>query len=221
VKRYSLELADAIDRQFDSISAAIRESLQSATWIPQAVKPPPPPPRRITPTVPRGYLAAAQDWVLRHQALTAAIVAFVGTGGFLIYRRRKRYGRKRRAKRASNGARREVVVIAGNPNEPITRSLALDLERRGFVVYIVVNTVEEEQLVRNEARADIHPLNIDIVDVSSLTRPVSPPCHSLTQRIISPCPPSRPSAASHLISFSRTTPSPAPPPTISPSPASS
>jgi len=173
VKRYSSELADAIDRQFDSVSAAIRESLQSATWIPQAVKPPPPPPRRIIPAVPKGYLAKAQDWVLRHQALTAAIVAFVGTGGFLIHRRRKRYGRKRRAKRAGNGARKEVVVIAGSPNEPITRSLALDLERRGFVVYIVVNTVEEEQLVRNEARADIHPLNIDIVDVSSFSRPVS------------------------------------------------
>ena len=62
------------------------------------------------------------------------------------------------------------MVVAGSPNEPITRSLALDLERRGFVVYIAVNTVEEEQLVRNEARADIHPLNLDIVDVSSMSR---------------------------------------------------
>ena len=69
------------------------------------------------------------------------------------------------------------MVIAGSPNEPITRSLALDLERRGFIVYIVVNTVEEEQLVRNEARADIHPLNIDIVDVSFATRTVSPSGH--------------------------------------------
>lgn len=165
VKRYSLELADAIDRQFDSISNTIRESLQSATWIPQSVKPPPPPPRRI---VPQGYLARAQDWVMNNQALTAAMIAFIGTGGFLIYRKRKHYGRRRRAKRASNGARKEVVVIAGSANEPITRSLAVDLERRGFIVYVVVNTIEEEQVVRNEGRADIHPLTLDIVDVRFL-----------------------------------------------------
>ncbi|MCJ1361356.1 hypothetical protein MMC16_000454 [Acarospora aff. strigata] len=164
VKKYSLDLADAIDRQFDLVSAAIRESLQSATWIPQSVKPPPPRSRRVVPPMPQGSLARAQDWVLKHQALTAAIIAFVGTGGFLIYRRRRLYSRKRRARRASNGARKEVVVIAGSPSEPITRSLALDLERRGFIVYIVVNTMEEEQLVRNETRADIHPLNLDILD---------------------------------------------------------
>lgn len=64
-----------------------------------------------------------------------------------------------------------MVVIAGSPNEPITRSLSLDLERRGFVVYVVVSTAEEEQLVRNESRVDIHPLNVDIIDVSSSIQP--------------------------------------------------
>jgi hypothetical protein len=42
----------------------------------------------------------------------------------------------------------------------------LDLERRGFIVYIVCNTIEEEVLVQNESRPDIKPLMIDIVDVS-------------------------------------------------------
>ncbi len=64
------------------------------------------------------------------------------------------------------------MVVAGSPSEPITRSISLDLERRGFIVYIVCNTIEEEVLVHNESRPDIKPLMIDIVDVS--LRPSSP-----------------------------------------------
>jgi hypothetical protein len=79
----------------------------------------------------------------------------------------KRYRKKRRAKKASNGARLEVVVLAGSPSEPITRSISLDLERRGFIVYIVCNTIEEEVIVvESMSRPDIKPLMIDIVDVN-------------------------------------------------------
>ena len=56
-------------------------------------------------------------------------------------------------------------MIVGPPTAPLTRSLALDLERRGFIVYIVVNAVEEEQLVHDESRVDIRPLLLDIGNV--------------------------------------------------------
>ncbi|KAI9813121.1 MAG: hypothetical protein M1827_004341 [Pycnora praestabilis] len=164
VKKYSLDIADSIDRHVESVASALRETIASSTWIPQAAKPTPPPPIRKLPPLPVGYYAHVQDWVLNNKAWTAAIVAFVGTGGFLIYRRSKSYGRKRRARRASNGARRDVVVVAGSPNEPITRSLSLDLERRGFIVYVVVSTIEEEQIIHSESRVDIRPLNVDIID---------------------------------------------------------
>ena len=77
-------------------------------------------------------------------------------------------GKSVERKKASNGARVEVVVVAGSPSEPNTRSISLDLERRGFIVYIVCNTVEEEVqvLAHNESRKDIKPLMIDITDVS-------------------------------------------------------
>jgi hypothetical protein len=81
-------------------------------------------------------------------------------------KKKSSYRKKRRAKRAVSGARTEVVVVAGSPSEPITRSISLDLERRGFIVYIVCNTIEEEVMVQNESRPDIKPLMIDIVDVS-------------------------------------------------------
>lgn len=58
------------------------------------------------------------------------------------------------------------TVIAGAAHEPITRSLSLDLERRGFIVYVIVNSFEEEQMVNNESRVDIRPLTLDITHVS-------------------------------------------------------
>ena len=58
-----------------------------------------------------------------------------------------------------------ATVIIGPPTAPLTRSLALDLERRGFIVYVVVNAVEDEQLVHNESRVDIRPLLLDIGNV--------------------------------------------------------
>lgn len=66
--------------------------------------------------------------------------------------------------RACNGARSEVIVLAGPPSSPIVRSLSLDLERRGFIVYIVCSTMDEEQQVLSEGKADVRPLHLDMVD---------------------------------------------------------
>lgn len=131
-------------------------------WLPEYARPPPPPPppHRVT----TAYMERLQDWVSQNRALTAALVAFFGTGSYMLWRQNRSHNRKRRARRASNGARREVMVIAGPPNSPITRSLSLDLERRGFIVYIVCSSMDEEQQVLSESRADVRPLHLDVAD---------------------------------------------------------
>jgi len=159
-------VADYTNQHIAWVAGSIRRQLEDADWLPQAVRPPPPPPHALS-RLPPGYLERVQHWVSHNRAWTAAIIAFVGTGSFLLYRKKKTYSRKRRARRASNGARREVVVIAGPPGSPITKSISLDLERRGFIVYVVVNSAEEEQTVQSEARVDIRPLNLDIVNTLS------------------------------------------------------
>lgn len=85
-----------------------------------------------------------------------------------MYYQRAQGRRRRRARRAPNGARKEIVVIAGPVGSPVTKSLMLDLEKRGFIVYVVVHTVEEEELIKAEAvsRTDIRPFLINIADVS-------------------------------------------------------
>lgn len=104
----------------------------------------------------------------KNKVLTTAIVIVAGGAAYYVVRR-KSNRKKRRARKANNGARLEVVVIAGSPSEPMTRSISMDLERRGFIVYVVCNTIEEEVQVQNESRPDIKPLMIDIVDVSKAT----------------------------------------------------
>jgi len=65
-----------------------------------------------------------------------------------------------------NGARKEVVVLAGPPHSPLTKTLAIDLERKGFIVYVLVSSKEEEEIVRREERADVKPLWFDVSEVS-------------------------------------------------------
>lgn len=55
-----------------------------------------------------------------------------------------------------------LSVVAGSPHEPMTRSIAHDLERRGYIVYITVSSSDEERIVQSENRADIHALWIDL-----------------------------------------------------------
>jgi len=169
IKRYSSDVADYIDAHLQKASNTLREALSSSPWLPESAKPrpPPPPPRSfIQSATPESTIARVQDWVLKNKILTTIIVVSIGGLTYHIVKRKSASRRKRRAKKASNGARLEVVVIAGSPSEPLVRSISLDLERRGFIVYIVCNSIEEESAVQNESRADIRSLAIDILDVS-------------------------------------------------------
>ncbi|KAJ4372307.1 hypothetical protein N0V83_004081 [Neocucurbitaria cava] len=161
IRDFTGTVLDASDRHFAWVAGYVKRHVPEG-WLPEYARPrpPPPPPHPIT----GAYIDRLQDWISRNRALTAALVAFVGTGGLLLWRERRKHNRKRRARRASNGARREVIVIAGPPNSAITRSLSHDLERRGFIVYIVCSSMDEEQQVLSESRADVRPLHLDVVD---------------------------------------------------------
>ncbi|KAF2799133.1 DUF1776-domain-containing protein [Melanomma pulvis-pyrius CBS 109.77] len=163
IRKFTGNMLDSSDRHFASVAGYIKRTLPE-NWLPEKARPSPP-----RPSPPPHHTAAylqyrISEWVSRNRALTAALVAFFGTGGYLLWRQRKAHSRKRRARRASNGARREVVVIAGPPSSPITKSVSLDLERRGFIVYILCTSMEEEQQVQSESRADVRPLHLDVVD---------------------------------------------------------
>ncbi|KAJ4418042.1 hypothetical protein N0V82_005796 [Gnomoniopsis sp. IMI 355080] len=170
-RRYACGVADFFERQIDSAAGQLRETqiveqlreiLASQEWIPDGMRPRGTPRKALA--VPTSFYERIEAWISRHKILTGFVVL---TTGAIVYRGYKRsvYIRKtRRARRAKNGARLDVVVVAGSPNLPLTKALSLDLERRGFVVYISCNTLDEEVVVQNLSRPDIRPLGIDITD---------------------------------------------------------
>lgn len=158
-------MADYVDKHLEIVSNVLRDALSQQEWLGSArPRPSRPPPPRVR-VVPKTALGRVCEWMDKNRWLTCAIV--LATGGVIYYGVKKGAGRKkRRAKRAANGARLEVVVLAGSPADPITKALSQDLERRGFIVYIVCNSEDEEALVHNESRSDVRPLLVDISDVS-------------------------------------------------------
>lgn len=171
VAHYGSRIADYVDKHANALASDIRDAIDQAKWIPDALRPPrqagggggpgqffarPPPP-------PQGVLEKTAAWVSKHRTAIAIVVAFTGTTVYLIHRRKKAHARKRRAKKLPNGAKKEMVVLACSTfHDALTRSLALDLERRGYVVYVTVSSTEEDSLVQQEAKADLRPLWIDL-----------------------------------------------------------
>ncbi|KAG6060734.1 hypothetical protein E4U32_003315 [Claviceps aff. humidiphila group G2b] len=162
LRHYSDNVADYIDRNVERAAGLVRETLSQVQWLPEYVKPSPPAPPAVAMVTSR--LERAQEWVDRHRILTGIMVVTCGAVMFKGYQTSRSLRKKRRAKRARNGGRTEVVVIAGSPTLPLTKSLSLDMERRGFIVYIVCNAPEEQDLVHALSRADIRPLNLDTTD---------------------------------------------------------
>lgn len=151
-------IASDVGRHFDLVASHLKE------WIPSdpsaLVKAPP---RRLPPPT---YYEVVTRWMDRNRALTAAIVAFAVTGAVStgVYVQNRKANKKRRARKSPSGARVEVVVVAGATSSPLASALALDLERRGFVVYVATASAEEETYVRSLSRADLLPLPLAIGD---------------------------------------------------------
>ncbi|KAK5172257.1 U2 snRNP component prp10 [Saxophila tyrrhenica] len=150
-------IADDVERHFDLVASHLRE------WIPHETPLSRPSPAPLPPPT---TLQVAQRWIARNRAVSAAVLAFLVTGsvGGWVYVRSQRSRRKRRARKSPSGARTDVVVVAGGVADPLTSALYLDLERRGYVVYVVANTAEDERYIRSQSRADLLPLQLDLVD---------------------------------------------------------
>ncbi|KAI1859322.1 hypothetical protein JX265_007239 [Neoarthrinium moseri] len=166
IRRYSTDVADYVDKTVDKAADSVRDSLASVAWLPDYIRPSPPRPPPVA-IVPMTAYEKLQDWVSRHKILTGVMVLGVTYVTYKAVRTSKSMRKSRRAKRAKNGGRLEVVVIAGSPTLPLTKSLSLDMERKGFIVYVVCGSLEEEVMVQNLSRPDIRPLGIDITDPPS------------------------------------------------------
>lgn len=114
VRRYSNQVADYVDKQAEKLASSIRATLSSSTWIPESARPKPRPSFNASASAasfPSSAYAQIQNWVSKHKVWTAVIV--VAAGGVAYHMiTRKSNRKKRRAKRAGNGARLEVGIFS-------------------------------------------------------------------------------------------------------------
>lgn len=172
IASYGSRIAGYIEQQSTSLASELRDAIDSATWIPDSMRPPIRPMTRTfsAPAPTESFLAKMTRWISENRTTVAVMVAFAGTTAILIHRRKKAHAKKRRARRDRNGKKKEIVVLACSSfQDPLSRSLALDLDRRGYIVYITVSSTEEDSLVQSESKWDVRPLWMDLT--SSVPNP--------------------------------------------------
>ena len=163
---------ESIEQQFEIAAKSLQDVCRDNPWLPESLRPKTPPPSRFPdlPQVPLGIFASTRSWISEHRAVTAAVVAFFGTGAFILWRQQRADRAKRRAKRAQNGAKTELVILVGSPLSPLMRSLSLDLERRGFIVYITASSGVEERTIEQEGKEDIRALTVELTSVRGIEK---------------------------------------------------
>ncbi|SPO07695.1 uncharacterized protein DNG_10390 [Cephalotrichum gorgonifer] len=167
--RYSGDVADFVDGQIEKVADVVRTTLSSSPWIPDNIRPSPPPQNPIL-IVDASRLGMLQAWVVRNKVVIGVGAVALGLISYRVYKNTRHHRKSRKARRSKrNGGRVEVVVIAGSPDLPLTKSLALDLERKGFMVYIVCGGSEDESCVQNISRPDIRSLTVDVTNPPSAT----------------------------------------------------
>ncbi|ERF73627.1 hypothetical protein EPUS_00880 [Endocarpon pusillum Z07020] len=172
IASYGSRIADYIEKHSSSLATELRDAIDSATWIPDSMRPPV---RAVShqlsaPAPPQGFFARTTTWISNNRTAIAVVLAFAGTTAILIHRRKRAHAKKRRARRDRNGKKKEIVVLACSSfHDPLTHSLALDLDRRGYIVYVTVSSTEEDSLVQSESKWDIRPLWMDLT--SSVPNP--------------------------------------------------
>lgn len=203
IKRYSTQVADGIDQSIDRAASTVKDTLHNTSWIPRRFRPSPSAEISVVNQGPPPTLyEQAQDWVSKHRALAIAFAAFTLTSVAMLCGNKVLYStKKRRARRAGNGARKEIVVIAGNAHEALVRATAFDLERKGFIVYIIVATPEEEAAVRSENSEDIRPLWIDLTATPPSPSEIHPSLNEIYSLITQPQSP-MPGVPPHLCQLS-------------------
>lgn len=97
---------------------------------------------------------------------SVAIVALWKLRSMPVPQRRRR----RTARRAPDGGRKDVVLIGASPYEPLVRVIAQDLMIRGFIVYITSASPEEDEAIHRERSSDIRALRCNMYNPSMTER---------------------------------------------------
>lgn len=105
---------------------------------------------------------------LHKQRYITILTIGIGLGVVLIAKNydvlkmKHRNKKRRRAPKLPNGARRDLILVIGSPTEPLTRLIALDFEKRGFLVYLTILDEKDIRYIEsNPITEGINYLNLN------------------------------------------------------------
>ncbi|KAF8984651.1 hypothetical protein BGZ46_007357 [Entomortierella lignicola] len=126
------------------------------------------------PSPPPSVISRVNLWTQKNPGKAVLWAIFISTaivGGGLTYktmRSRQKQMKKSKIVRGTDGTKREIVVITNGATFE-GAVLALDLEERGFIVFVGVKDQLKADEVLSWGRADIHPVVIsDLSDAGDL-----------------------------------------------------
>lgn len=113
---------------------------------------------------PRVWDRISDHIISNRYAYVSIISVGIGIGSYLSSQSKSAVSKtsiRRRARKLPNGSRRDAILLIGSPTEPFTRLLALDFEKRGFVVYLTILDQKDEKYVEaNSIMEDLNYLNL-------------------------------------------------------------
>lgn len=151
-----------LDKAYNSIGEFVAQQLEKLPLREQVWGLGSPEPRADSPVLAWDRISTHLD---RHRKSVVGGVALgIGISGVILYKNRGSPPTKlprRRVPKLPNGARRHVILLVGSPTEPMTRLVALDFERRGFIVYLTILDEKDSRYIQsNSITDDVNYLNL-------------------------------------------------------------
>lgn len=125
------------------------------------------------PPLPPNSIPLPHHFLTNKKVIAAASILTIGMGAVCFLPRstlsyitgqsrpHRHHHPRRRSPKVSNGARKDVVLVIGLPTEPLTRLVALDFERRGFIVFLsLLDETDVNYIEANPITDDLKYLNL-------------------------------------------------------------
>ena len=157
-KKQLLAAAQRLADHLEQLGVHLHKTSVSSilSHISSSSSPPPPPDPSI--------LRRMRLWCYSHRIGLGIVVCGSGfaVAALMIKHNAMHAARKRRSKRfEQTGEKAEIVVVSGYEQDSVIRSIVLDLERRGYVVVVVVSHQQAMLSIEREGKADLWPALFD------------------------------------------------------------
>ncbi|CAK9437028.1 uncharacterized protein LODBEIA_P14910 [Lodderomyces beijingensis] len=117
---------------------------------------------QVRPRVQQGFMSSLYRVISKNKTAMILGIGLGIAGGVYFFMNwpRDSHTRRRRVSKLTNGGRTDVVLLIGSPTEPLTRAIALDFDKRGFIVYLtILDSIDAKYISSHPLCEDINYLD--------------------------------------------------------------